>query len=240
MKSDDGAVDGASARTTRSRIHVVAIHTTRRPSSAVVECVRSLGLWTVCRLRRTCRGLRINRYRGVLGDRCHGSDRSAMAPSSSLAIVRLQFVDHHVHCQYAARPPSPPRESVTPKGPALVFGCHNIRSLANKPVDDLLDDRRDLDIDVLLLVETRHDADAVGSRRLRADGFQVVDRPRPRLHDNALSTNYTAVWQRLLSAAINSRRSTSVSTAHPASCCASESLPVRPRVSWLSSIGPDQ
>jgi len=64
----------------------------------------------------------------------------------------------------------------------------NIRSLANK-LDDLLDVRRDLAIDVLFLGETWHDADSVSFSRLRADGFQVVDRPRPRVRDD-LSTNY--------------------------------------------------
>ena len=60
----------------------------------------------------------------------------------------------------------------------LVFALLNIRSLANK-VDDLLEIRRDRLIDVLCLVETWHDTDAVGIRSLRADGFQVVDRARP-------------------------------------------------------------
>ena len=73
-----------------------------------------------------------------------------------------------------------------------MFGCLNIRSVTNK-LDDLLDVRRDLNIDVLFLVETWHDADSVGFRRLRADGFQVVDRPRPRLRADTLSTNHGGV-----------------------------------------------
>ena len=52
------------------------------------------------------------------------------------------------------------------------FGCLNIRSLNNK-LDDVLEVRRDLCIDVLFLVETWHDPDAVCIRRLRADGFHV-------------------------------------------------------------------
>jgi len=78
------------------------------------------------------------------------------------------------------------------RGPALVFGCLNIRSVTNK-LDDLLDVRRDLNIDVLFLVETWHDADSVSFRRLRADGFQVVDRLRPRLRADTLSTNHGGV-----------------------------------------------
>jgi len=41
----------------------------------------------------------------------------------------------------------------TTAGSTLVFGCYNIRSVANK-LDDLLEVRRDLSIDVLFLVET--------------------------------------------------------------------------------------
>jgi len=56
----------------------------------------------------------------------------------------------------------------------------------------LLDVRRDLAIDVLFLGETWHDADSVSFSRLRAGGFQVVERPRPRVRDD-LSTNYGGV-----------------------------------------------
>jgi hypothetical protein len=57
----------------------------------------------------------------------------------------------------------------------------DVRS-SEHPVDchDLLDVRRDRSIDVLCLVETWHDADSATFRRLLKDGYQVVDRPRPR------------------------------------------------------------
>jgi len=74
-------------------------------------------------------------------------------------------------------------------GARLVFGCHNIRSVANK-LDDLLEVRRDMSVDVMFLVETWHDTDSVASQRLRADGFQVVDRPRPRSRADTLATNH--------------------------------------------------
>jgi len=48
-------------------------------------------------------------------------------------------------------------------------------------------------IDVLFLVETWHDTDSVSFRRLRADGFQVVDRPRPRVRDDVITTNHGGV-----------------------------------------------
>jgi len=72
------------------------------------------------------------------------------------------------------------------------FGCLNIRSLNNK-LDDVLEVRRDLCIDVLFLVETWHDPDAVCIRRLRADGFHVVDAPRPRAACDTVATNHGGV-----------------------------------------------
>jgi len=73
----------------------------------------------------------------------------------------------------------------------LTFGCLNIRSLANK-LEDLLEVRRDQLLDVMLLVETWHDSDSVSLGRLRADGFQVVDRPRPRSRGDTFATNHGA------------------------------------------------
>ena len=79
-------------------------------------------------------------------------------------------------------------------GRQLVFSCLNICSIANK-LDDLLEVRQDQSIDVMFLVETWHDADSVVFRRLRVDGYQVVDRPRPRTSSNVdtLSTNHGGV-----------------------------------------------
>ena len=65
------------------------------------------------------------------------------------------------------------------RGANLVFGCLNIDSMNNK-IDDLLDVRREQQIDVLFLTETWHDSDSVSIHHLRADGFQVIERARPR------------------------------------------------------------
>jgi len=83
------------------------------------------------------------------------------------------------------RHPAPPDRQ-------LVLGTLNIRSLANK-VDDLVEVRRAQKIDVLFLVETWHDSDSVSLRRLRAEGFQIVDRPRPRTRINTVATNHGGV-----------------------------------------------
>ena len=73
-----------------------------------------------------------------------------------------------------------------------MFGCLNICSLGNK-LDDLLDVRRDQSLDVMCLVETWHDSDSVSLRRLRVDGMQVIDRPRPRTVSDTLATNHGGV-----------------------------------------------
>ena len=73
-----------------------------------------------------------------------------------------------------------------------VFGCRNIHSLGSK-LDDLLEVRRDQLTDVLFLYETWHDHDSVALRRLRVDGFQVVDRAPPRDRVNTLATNHGSV-----------------------------------------------
>ena len=80
-----------------------------------------------------------------------------------------------------------------PSSSSITFGVLNIRSLTNK-LDDLLEVRRDRSVDVLCLVETWHDVDSVAFRRLRVDGFAVVDRPRPRsISRSDLSTNHGGV-----------------------------------------------
>jgi hypothetical protein len=100
-------------------------------------------------------------------------DSSPPRPESSLLRVH---VDRHA----------------APRGAELTFGSLNIRSLGNK-LDDLLDVRRDQSLDVMCLVETWHDSDSVCLRRLRVDGMQVVDRPRPRIVVNRVTTNHGGV-----------------------------------------------
>jgi len=61
---------------------------------------------------------------------------------------------------------------------ALSLGFLNICSVGKK-LDNLLDVRCDCSLDVICLAETWHDDDCVAFRRLRAAGYQVIDRPRP-------------------------------------------------------------
>jgi len=66
-----------------------------------------------------------------------------------------------------------------------------VRSLHNK-TDDVLEIIRDRRVDIFCLTETWHDSDSACIGRLRASGFNVADRPRPRLRDD-LSTNHGGV-----------------------------------------------
>jgi hypothetical protein len=75
--------------------------------------------------------------------------------------------------------------------PVLSYCLLNVRSLSDK-CDDVIELRRDHSVDVTCLVETWHDSDSVSIGRLRAQGFVVVDRPRPRLRDG-LSINHGGI-----------------------------------------------
>ena len=75
----------------------------------------------------------------------------------------------------------------------LGFASLNVRSLSPLKLDDLLVEFRDRSLDVLVLCETWRDSDSVSIRRLRADGFSVVERARPRRVPNSLGINHRDV-----------------------------------------------
>ena len=174
-----------------SRDELLQLYSTAPPTAAVVACIRPLGLRAVCCMRRCLQsGLRITRPSFTTRDsvficRYRGcrSGRFRPPPSPQPLLSTL--------------PPSPPSRACSdrhsrPQGKLLNFGCLNIRSLQDK-VDDLLDVRGEHGIDVLFLTETWHDSDSVCIRRLRAEGFQVFDRPRPRTRDNTIGTNHGGI-----------------------------------------------
>lgn len=117
----------------------------------------------------------------------------------------------------------------------FLFSTVTTTSITNK-LDDLLDVRHDLKIDVLFLIETWHDADAVSFRRLRTEGLQVVDRLRPRSRVDTLTTNHGGVAD---VAVTGVQLTMSVSSVPPSSCCASASPTARHRAWRLSSTGPE-
>jgi len=91
---------------------------------------------------------------------------------------------------------------------------------------------------VLFLVETWHDSDSASVRRLRADCFQVIDRPRPRIHDNTVTSNHGGV----ATVAVSGVRLSLVELGvRPVSfeCLCVRIVPVRRRASWPSSTDQD-
>ena len=61
-------------------------------------------------------------------------------------------------------------------GRVLSFASMNVRSLSPSKLDNFLLELNDQPVDVMLLCETWHDTDSVAIRRLRADGYSVVER----------------------------------------------------------------
>lgn len=161
---------------------------------STVSLIRSFGLQ---RMRR--RGVRAgrNKQRGI------SIISSSWRHVHSQSACRKQSVVNHFDHSDPCIVTSPTRlnrsllkvrvdRHTTPPGTQLICGCLNVRSLANK-IDDLFDVRRVQLIDVLFLTETWHDADSICLRRLRAEGFQVVDRARPRLRTDTLKTNHGGI-----------------------------------------------
>ena len=72
------------------------------------------------------------------------------------------------------------RSSLNATRDLLVVVSINVQSLSPSTLDNLLVEVRERSLDVLLLCETWHDGDSVSIRRLRAEGFRVIERARPR------------------------------------------------------------
>ena len=142
----------------------------------------------------------LRRYRGQRAGRVRRSPPTLRPAGNGAYIVSHPAVNHRpiscsISCSQRPRTLINVRSSSSADSSSdhLTFASLNIRSLANK-VDDLLELRRDRSIDVLCLTETWHSADSVSLRRLRADGFQVADRPRPQTTiESLLSTNHGGV-----------------------------------------------
>ena len=125
-------------------------------------------------------------YRGCRAGRSRRST-PVIRPTGCGAFILVASGGLSPHVDRLQSRPCPPSSLVkvrverhsAPRYAGMSFGCLNIRSLGNK-LDDLLEVRRDRQIDVMFLTETWHDSDVVSLSRLRADGYQVVDRPRPR------------------------------------------------------------
>ena len=143
------------------------------PPTPVCERLRTLGLWTRCRLL----GSRPLELRYVYRHGCRAGrcvHRARPSPSSADHCLRLSSTPA------AAAPRS-----------TLVFGTLNIRSLLNK-FDDVVEVRRDQHLDVLCLTETWHAPNSPVIGRLQGAGFSVIHRTRPRTVDDT-SPNHGGV-----------------------------------------------
>jgi len=154
-----------------------------------------LGLWTVCQLRSACRDSCISRYRGHRAGRPRRPSPRTQDVGNGAVVING---NRPVWLTPVRRPTTPSllrvhvHRHVASNGPEIVFGGINICSVRNK-LDDILDVRRDLSLDVVCLVETWHDADSVGLCRRRGDGYQVVNRLRPLTCVDTLATNHGGV-----------------------------------------------
>jgi len=170
---------------------LVSLYTAARPIQVVCESVQSLGIQACVQLRCSRPGhVYFRRFRGCRSGR---KRRPSPAYISTGNVIPIVVGNRPLPRVKSRRPPSVHQIHVDRHsgltGPRCVVGCLNIRSLTNK-LDDLLEVRNDQSIDVLCLVETWCDSDSVALGRLRADGYRVVDRPRPRSRDDTLATNY--------------------------------------------------
>ena len=192
-----------------TRDQLLPLYTSTPPPADVVVRLRTLNLYTVCRLqcrrrgrhRRACRhedcASVVCCYRG-----CRAGRLRRRPVTTRPTICGAFILDASSGPSQRVTRPSSPRPCLlvpvhidrhsTPPQIQMTFGCLNIRSLASK-LDDLLEVRRDHLVDVLFLVETWHDSDSVCINRLRTDGFQVVERARPRISSDVLSTNHGGV-----------------------------------------------
>jgi len=176
-----------------NRDRLLALYTRHAPAAAVVECIRSFGLYTVCCMRYA------DTHRARTGSppshrdhypivSCYRGRRAGRSQRSSPVIQpngRGAFILVANSPSPYANSPSPHQSSSSSSSSliqvhldrhpalhyhaALSFGCLNIRSVGNK-LDDLLEVRRDQLIDVMFLVETWHDSESVSMGRLRMDG----------------------------------------------------------------------
>jgi len=185
-----------------SRDCLLSAYSPASPTFSVRQRIRELGLWNICHLfdsRR--RGIAYARsYRSCRADCCRPVPTFTPVGNGAYTVTSLSRRRRSISCSqprtltYLRDCSSSDVRNSSSSGNRMVIASLNVRSLSNK-VDDLLEVRRDRSIDVLCLVETWHDTDAVCFRRLRSDGFQVTDRPRPWSagESSSLSTNHGGV-----------------------------------------------
>ena len=124
--------------------------------------------------------------------RC-GRDHSDRHCLCSLPKVRCIAGIHLREINDRCVQPIKPLRYSKPADRMLAFCSTNVCSLSPLKLDILLAEVKDRSLDGMLLYETWHDADSVSIRRLRAEGFSVVERSRPRRSDASLKINHGGV-----------------------------------------------
>ena len=192
----EGSSAAISAMTVRyNRSCLLSLRPVAPPplGTAVLLLIRSLGL----RRHRGCRAGRSVQFRATRAPSVFPAGNGAYVVNGYRPAVRPGCVYERAPARNRnlIKIPTERERHAKPVGCTLVFGCMNVRSLSPSKLDSLLVELDDRPVDVLLLCETWHDADSVAIRRLRADGYSVVERARPRTRraDESLSTNHGGV-----------------------------------------------
>lgn len=123
---------------------------------------------------------------------CHDLSLSSVDPPVAINAVGLSDLEtsddvtlpQYKNCNSSAAAPKSSNlinvcvkrhESPTPRH--LTFGCWNVRS-ANAKIDEIIDVKSRQQLDVLLLTETWHENESISIKRLRSEGFQLLERAR--------------------------------------------------------------
>ena len=132
-------------------------------STELRATLTSFDLWSPTRFIYTSSGWRLAPRRG-----CRAGRR-----------VQRQRATSPAACLH----PSVSVSTSTAASNCVTFALLNVRSLNNK-LDDVLEIMRDRSVDIFCITESWHDTDSACIGRLRSDGYNVVDRPRPRGDDD--------------------------------------------------------
>ena len=182
-----------------NRSQLLSLYVTTPPTAPVVDILRSLDLWTVCRVRFTNHGLALRPYRGrrsgqprritpVLRSLENGAwivvaNRRQPAPRrpSRRTIASLLHIDCHVDS--CDQTPTPFKK----------VGVFNARSVGNKSAS-VCDWIANNSFHLAAIVETWHDGnDSPSLVACTPPGYRYVERARPRSDENVLGTNHGGV-----------------------------------------------
>jgi hypothetical protein len=184
----DVKCDTLGGRLQYTSAQLISLYRSAAPHAIVADRVRSLRLWNVCRLYRT--GLRqrkqkvfsyrLYNYRGCRAGRSRRKSPSLFPVGNGASIIlgnqlvsKINSLRNPIRLHSSLLSVHTDRHSAH-CGVNIVFGCLSIQSVANK-LDDLLEVRRDQQLDVLFLVETWHDSDSVSVRRMVFESPTVRD-----------------------------------------------------------------